>query len=81
MVPNWFLYLTGFSMLLLGGLQIYHRPRPKNSSAYQRFVNVGTLWSLVCMSVGAALLAIALGYWRGPIEPTRAPTVPERHYH
>jgi hypothetical protein len=81
MVPTWFLYLTGFSMLILGGLQIYHRPRRKNATLYERFVNLGTFWSLLCLTVGIALLAMALGYWQGPIAPPRAPIRPAPRYH
>jgi hypothetical protein len=82
MVPTWFLYLTGFSMVILAGLQIYHRPRRKGAGLYERFVNLGTFWSLLCFAVGIALLAIALGYWQGPIGPPRAPPatrVPRYH--
>ena len=81
MVPTWFLYLTGFSMLILGGLQIYHRPRRKGASVYERFVNLGTFWSLLCLAVGVALLAMALGYWQGPIAPPRAPVTRVPRYH
>ncbi len=62
-VPTWFLYIGGFSLLILGGLQIQARPRRKDDTIYQRFVNVGTLWSLCCIAVGAGLLLMATGYW------------------
>jgi hypothetical protein len=71
-IPIWFLYISGFSMILLGTLQILERPRTKTDSFYQRFVNVGTLWSLICISVGVGLLLMALGYWEGPL-PRPAP--------
>jgi hypothetical protein len=66
-IPVWFLYLTGFSMIILGGLQIRERPHEPGDSFYQRFVNIGTLWSLTCIAVGIGLLAMALGYWTGPL--------------
>ena len=62
MVPNWFLYLGGFSLVILGVLQIQQRPRKEGDSLYTRFVNVGTLWSLTCIGVGALLVLIALGW-------------------
>jgi hypothetical protein len=70
-IPTWFLYLTGFSMVALGALQIQQRPREPGDSFYQRFVNVGTLWSLCCLAVGVGLLAMALGYWKGPLPVPR----------
>ncbi len=63
MVPTWFLYVSGFSMLLLGIMQLQARPRQKDDSAYQRFVNLGTLWSLCCLTVGVGMLLMALGYY------------------
>jgi hypothetical protein len=62
-VPTWFLYLGGFSLVVLGILQIQARPREPDATLYQRFVNVGTLWSLTCISVGVGLLLIATGWW------------------
>ena len=41
MVPTWFLYVSGFSLILLGIMQIQARPREKNANLYERFVNVG----------------------------------------
>ena len=38
MVPTWFLYITGFSLVLLGIMQIQARPRPKGANFYERFV-------------------------------------------
>jgi hypothetical protein len=81
MIPKWFLYLAGFSMLILGVLQIQQRPRQPGDGFYKRFVNLGTLWSLLCISVGVGLLAIALGYWQGPLGPPAPPTKHLRHYH
>jgi hypothetical protein len=77
------LYVGGFSLAILGLLQIRTRPREPGDGFYQRFVNLGTLWSLCCIAVGAGLLAIALGYWDGPLGP-RAPEPPapkQRHRH
>lgn len=62
-VPTWFLYLGGFSLVILGILQIQARPRERDDTLYQRFANVGTLWSLTCISVGVGLLLIATGWW------------------
>jgi hypothetical protein len=73
-IPTWFLYVTGFSMLMLGVLQIQQRPRQPEDSLYRRFVNIGTVWSLTCLAVGCGLLLMALGYWSGPLpQPKRLP--------
>jgi hypothetical protein len=71
MIPTWFLYISGFSMLILGVLQIVERPRDKEASLVERFVNLGTVWSLTCIAVGVGLLLMALGYWAGPLPPPR----------
>ncbi len=81
MIPTWFLYVGAFSLMILGALQIYARPREPGDGFYKRLINIGTLWSLICVTVGASLLAIALGYWRGPLgsgAPDPAP--PKRHH-
>ena len=62
-VPPWFLYISGFSLVLLGVLQIQARPRQPDDTLYTRFVNIGTLWSLCCIAAGLAILSMALGYW------------------
>jgi len=62
-VPAWFLYVAGFSLVILGVLQIQVRPRERDAGFYQRFVNVGTLWSLCCIVVGAGILLMATGWW------------------
>jgi hypothetical protein len=62
-VPVWFCYLGGFSMLILGILQIRARPREADDGFYKRFINLGTLWSLCCITVGIGLLAMATGWW------------------
>lgn len=74
MIPTWFLYIAGFSLILLGGMQIQQRPRQKGASFYERFVNVGTFWSLFCITVGVAIVVMALGYW-SPFDHS-APKVP-----
>ena len=66
MIPIWFLYLAGFSMVILGVLQLLHRPHKANAGLAERFVNLGTFWSLLCITVGVGMLAMALGYWQGP---------------
>lgn len=76
MIPQWFLYLQGFAMLLMGGSLIALRPRRRGDSFYIRFVNLGTLWALVCLATGMALLAMALGYWRWPPASPTAPRTP-----
>ncbi len=77
MVPTWFLYISGLSLVLLGIMQIQARPRRKDATFYDRFVNVGTFWSLLCIAVGAAVLAMALGYWT-PFDK-RPPERPAKH--
>lgn len=81
MIPTWFLFLAGFSMLLLGVLQMVQRPRRPGAGVYQRFVNIGTLWSLVCISVGVGLLLMALGYWQGPLGVATSPPAKHPRYH
>jgi hypothetical protein len=80
MIPTWFLYLTGFSMVILGLMQIQQRPRRAGANLYERFVNLGTFWSLLCITVGVALLLMALGYWQGPLgAPSPSPRPPRYH--
>ncbi len=81
MIPSWFLYLAGFSMVILGAMQIQQRPHAKGAGFYQRFVNIGTFWSLLCIAVGLALLLMALGYWQGPMggPAPAAPRQPRFH--
>jgi hypothetical protein len=62
-VPAWFMYVAGFSLVVLGVLQIQARPRKKDATLYDRFVNVGTLWSLCCIVVGIGILLMATGWW------------------
>jgi hypothetical protein len=76
-VPQWFLYVAGFSLILLGGMQIQARPREKDAGFYARFVNLGTLWSLLCIAVGSAVVAMALGYFTPFDRP--APPPPAKH--
>jgi hypothetical protein len=66
MIPLWFLYVGGISLFLLGALQIQQRPRQRGDGFYQRFVNVGTLWSLCCIGVGLWLVLMALGWVEVP---------------
>jgi hypothetical protein len=77
--PTWFLYISGFGLIILGALQIQARPRQRGDSPFQRFVNVGTLWSLVCITVGALVVAMALGYWSPWPPAPRAPEHSRRH--
>lgn len=63
MVPAWFLYLGGFSLIILGGLQLQARPRDGAQRGLERFLNLGTAWSAVCITVGGLLLAMATGWW------------------
>lgn len=66
MMPRWFLYLQGFAMLIMGVALIIQRPRKPGDGFYQRYVNLGTMWAIFCCVVGAALLAMAMGYWTWP---------------
>jgi hypothetical protein len=82
MIPTWFLFLGGFSLVILGVLQILHRPRKEGASLVERFVNLGTFWSLLCISVGVGLLLMALGYWQGPLGLSAPPppkNIPRYH--
>ncbi|HEX2572902.1 MAG TPA: hypothetical protein VH877_25345 [Polyangia bacterium] len=72
MMPRWFLYLQGFAMIIMGVAQLRLRPRAEDDSFYTRYINLGTMWSLICCAVGIALLGMAQGYWTWP------PTVPSR---
>ena len=81
MIPTWFLYLTGFSMVILGVLQLVHRPHKPGASLAERFINLGTFWSLICITVGVALLAMALGYWQGPLGAATPPPTKVPRYH
>ncbi|MEO6954115.1 MAG: hypothetical protein ABI321_20095 [Polyangia bacterium] len=83
MIPVWFVYVGGFSLVLLGLMQMKVRPSEAGDSLYTKFVNVGTLWSLLCITVGAGLLAMALGYWAGPFDIMKPPPPPtsRRHHH
>jgi hypothetical protein len=77
-IPRWFLYLQGFGMLIMGVSLIVMRPRKPDDGFYQRYVNIGTMWALVCCTVGVAMLAMALGYWQWP--PAAPPPAPHlRH--
>lgn len=67
MVPRWFVYLNGFAMLILGVALVATRPSRRGDSPYKRWINLGTLWACLCCTVGAALLAVALGYLRWPL--------------
>jgi hypothetical protein len=79
-IPRWFAYLQGFAMLILGVSMLVTRPREKGASLSARFVNLGTLWALVCCGVGAALLAMALGYWSWSLPPAGAPAPAAGHH-
>ena len=73
MIPLWFIYLNGFAMSILGGALLFTRPRRPGASTLLRFVNLGTLWALLCLGVGVALLSLALGYWSLPSPSPPAP--------
>ena len=69
MIPQWFLYLQGFAMIVMSAALVRMRPHVKGASFYTRYVNLGTLWALLCGAVGVALLAMALGWWTWPPRP------------
>ena len=75
MIPQWFLYLQGFAMVIMGASLLVLRPRQPGDSLYRKFVNLGTLWAVVCTGVGIALLALALGYVRWPGPPPVPPAI------
>ena len=70
-MPRWFLYLNGFAMVTLGIALLWVRPKREGEGALQRWIGLrgfwSTLWAALCLTVGGALLAMALGYWRGPL--------------
>lgn len=66
MMPRWFLYLQGFGMLIMGVALLALRPRQRGDGFYKRYVNLGTMWAIICCVVGAGLLSMALGYWTWP---------------
>ena len=74
MVPTWFLYVGGFSLMILGGLQIHQRPHEKGDSYFKRLVNVGTMWSITCIIVGAVLVLMALGWLDWNAAPKHLPS-------
>lgn len=78
-VPPWFLYIAGFSLVLLGVLQVQARPRKPSESPFQRYVNVGTLWSACCVTFGVALVLMASGWWTPAI--LQGPKSPPRPHH
>jgi hypothetical protein len=78
-VPTWFLYIGGFSLVILGALQIQQRPRKANDNFYTRFVNVGTLWSLCCIGVGTLLVLMALGWVDLHLVDKTPRRLPRRH--
>jgi hypothetical protein len=82
MIPTWFLHLSGFSMVILGVLQIVQRPHAPGDSFYKRFIHVGMVWSLICIAVGVGLVLMGLGYWQGPLgagAPPPPPKAPRYH--
>jgi hypothetical protein len=81
MIPTWFLYLAGFSMVILGVLQLLNRPHKEGAGLAERIINLGTFWSLLCITVGVALLAMALGYWQGPLGLSAPPPHKVPRYH
>jgi hypothetical protein len=77
-VPAWFLYVAGFSLVMLGVLQIQARPRKPDATLYDRYVNVGTLWSLCCIVAGLGILLMATGWWTPDfLAPPK--TLPKKH--
>jgi hypothetical protein len=80
-VPAWFLYIAGFALVVLGVLQIQARPRKKHEGPVGRFVNLGTFWSLLCITVGTAVVLIALGYWTPDFaaKPKPKPTAAKKY--
>ncbi len=74
MIPTWFLYLGGFSLILLGLMQIQARPKQKET-ALQRWLSIGMLWSLICIATGCALVLMGLGYIDQPFGQPLPPRV------
>ena len=69
MIPKWFLYVGGFSLMILGGLQLQARPRGAREVGLARWLNLGTAWSICCIAVGGYLVLMALGYVDAPGPP------------
>ena len=68
-------------MVILGVLQLLHRPHRAGAGLAERLLNLGTFWSLLCITVGVALLAMALGYWQGPLGLATPPPPKVPRYH
>ncbi len=77
MIPIWFVYIGGFSLIILGALQIQARPYQRGDSFFKRFINIGTFWSLFCISAGVVIVLYGLGYVGGA-QKLEAPTLNDR---
>lgn len=78
MIPRWFLYLQGFAMVIMGVGLLAMRPRRRGASFYERYVNLGTMWALLCCATGVFLLAMATGYVQWPAPEPAMPSVRHR---
>lgn len=70
-MPPWFLWLSGFAMLLLGGLRLVTRRH--EPSVFRRWFHF--TWGCLCCAFGVTLLAMALGYLGHRPPPPAPPRV------
>ena len=77
-MPGWFLYVNGVALFVIGLALLRTRPRRPDDGLYRRYINLGTLWALLCCAVGVALCASAAGYFRVTAPSPPPLTAPER---
>lgn len=63
--------VLGAILVATGVLQAIVRPRKEHETGAQRFINRGTVWALVCVTVGVLGMLVGLG-----VVPMPTPTGP-----
>ncbi len=56
-----FFAFGGAILVLTGLLQLFVRPRQPHEIGLQRFVNRGTIWAAVCVSLGVLAILVGVG--------------------